>query len=66
MKKNENLKKKDIPLIVIIASFISIVLNFIFASDEMNFGFWLRVISGILIIIGMFLTIRERKKGNIE
>tara|TARA_R110002050_G_scaffold273016_1_gene416866 strand:- start:12020 stop:12202 length:183 start_codon:yes stop_codon:yes gene_type:complete len=60
------MKKKDLPLIVIIASFILIILNFIFTSDEMNSGFWLRIISSLLLIIGMFLTMRERKKGNLE
>ena len=56
--------KKNLPLIVIIASFVLIILNFIFTSDEMNSGFWLRIISSLLLIIGMYLTIKERKKGN--
>jgi asparagine N-glycosylation enzyme membrane subunit Stt3 len=56
--------KKNLPLIVIIASFVLIILNFVFTSDEMNSGFWLRIISSLLIIIGMYLTIKERKKGN--
>jgi len=58
--------KKNLPLIVIIASFVLIILNFVFTSDDMNSGFWLRIISSVLLIIGMFLTIKERKKGNLE
>ncbi len=58
--------KKNLPLIVIIASFVLIILNFVFTSDEMNSGFWLRIISSLLLIIGMYLTIKERKKGNIK
>ena len=58
--------KKNLPLIVIIASFVLIILNFVFTSDEMNSGFWLRIISSLLLIIGMYLTIKERKKGNLK
>ena len=56
------MKKNNLPLILIIVSFILIILNFIFTSDEMNFGFWLRIISSVLLILAMFFTIRERKK----
>jgi len=58
--------KKNLPLIVIIASFVLIILNFVFTSDEMNSGFWLRIISSLLLIIGMYLTLKERKKGNLN
>jgi len=58
--------KKNLPLIVIIASFVLIILNFVFTSDEMNSGFWLQIISSLLLIIGMYLTIKERKKGNLK
>ena len=58
--------RKNLPLIVIIASFVLIILNFVFTSDEMNSGFWLRIISSLLLIIGMYLTIKERKKGNLK
>ena len=56
------MKKDNFPLIIIIVSFILIILNFIFTSDEMNLGFWLRIISSILLILAMYFTIRERKK----
>lgn len=58
--------KKNLPLIVIITSAILLTVNFIFESDEMDFGFWLRTVSSVLIIIAMVLTIRERKNGNLE
>jgi asparagine N-glycosylation enzyme membrane subunit Stt3 len=56
------MKKDNLPLILIIACVVFIILNFIFTSDEMNSGFWLRIISSLLGILAMFLTIRERKK----
>ncbi|PCI06597.1 MAG: hypothetical protein COB73_09835 [Flavobacteriaceae bacterium] len=55
--------KKNIPLIVIIASSILIIGNFI-TSEKIDGGFWLRIISSALIILSMILTIRERKKQN--
>jgi hypothetical protein len=35
--------KKNLPLILIIVSIILIIVNFIFTSDEMDIGFWLRI-----------------------
>jgi len=58
------MKKDNLPLILIIVSFILIILNFIFTSDEMNSGFWLRITGSVLLIIAMALTIRDRKKRN--
>jgi hypothetical protein len=55
------MKKKDIPLILIILSFILIVGNII-KTDYHTIGFWLRVSSSLLLIIGMYLVIRNRKK----
>lgn len=57
------MKKKNLPLILIIVSVILIVLNFIFTSDEMNLGFWLRVSSSGFLILAMIFTIRNRKKN---
>ena len=56
------MKKNNSPLILIIVSFILIFLNFIFTSDEMNLGFWLRISGSILLISAMVITIRKRKK----
>ncbi|HKJ79908.1 MAG TPA: hypothetical protein VKA10_10245, partial [Prolixibacteraceae bacterium] len=61
-RKIEIMKKDNLPLILIIACVVFIILDFIFTSDEMNSGFWLRIISSLLGILAMFLTIRERKK----
>ena len=58
------MKKDNLLLILIIVSFILIILNFIFTSDEMNSGFWLRITGSFLLIIAMALTIRDRKKRN--
>jgi asparagine N-glycosylation enzyme membrane subunit Stt3 len=58
------MKKHNLPLFLIIVSFILIILNFIFTSDEMNSGFWLRITGSVLLIIAMALTIRDRKKRN--
>jgi asparagine N-glycosylation enzyme membrane subunit Stt3 len=56
------MKKDNLPLILIIVCVVFIILNFIFASNEMSAGFWLRIISSMLGILAMVLTIRERKK----
>ena len=56
------MKKENLPLILIIASLILIILNFTFASDEMDLGFWMRILSSGLIILAMIVTIRDRKK----
>ncbi len=61
-RKIELMKKDTLPLILIIVSFVLIILNFIFTSDEMNSGFWLRVTGSVLLILAMVLTIRDRKK----
>lgn len=51
------------PIAIIIASLVLIILNFTFAtSDESNWGFWMRILSSVLIILAMILTIRDRKK----
>ena len=53
--------KKNLPLIVIIASVLVTVAHFIF-TEKFDRGFWLPVTSSALVIIAMVLTIRERKK----
>lgn len=60
------MKKQNFPLLIIIASFILIVLNFIFESNIMNIGFWLRIIIGVLLIFAMLFTILERRKVTNE
>ena len=56
------MKKDTLPLILIIVSFVLIILNFIFTSEEMKSGFWLRVTGSVLLILAMVLKIRDRKK----
>ena len=53
--------KKNLPLIVIIASAILMIGNFI-TTDEIDRGFWMSTLSSVLIIISMVLTIRANKK----
>jgi hypothetical protein len=53
--------KKNLPLVLIIASAILIIANFIF-SKGYDLGFWMTTLSGVLIIISMVLTIRENEK----
>ena len=53
--------KKNLPLIVIIASAILIIGDFIM-TDEIDRGFWMSTLSSVLIIISMVLTIRANKK----
>ena len=57
------MKKENIPLIIIIVSFILIVANIV-TSEKIDSGFWLRITSSVLLIIAMFITIRDRKKQN--
>lgn len=56
------MNKVQLPLLLIIGSALLIVLNFIFTSDEMDTGFWLRILSSALLILAMFVTIRHHKK----
>jgi energy-coupling factor transporter transmembrane protein EcfT len=57
------MKKENIPLIIIIVSFILIVANIV-TSEKIDSRFWLRITSSVLLIIAMFITIRDRKKQN--
>ncbi|WP_299386301.1 hypothetical protein [uncultured Lacinutrix sp.] len=52
--------KKTLPLIVIIASVILLLVNYIM-SDYINRGFWLSTLSSALIIVSMALTIKANK-----
>tara|TARA_R110002096_G_scaffold387732_1_gene581949 strand:+ start:284 stop:460 length:177 start_codon:yes stop_codon:yes gene_type:complete len=53
--------KKNLPLIVIIASAILMIGNFI-TTEEIDSGFWMSTLSSVLIILSMVLTIRANKK----
>jgi len=60
------MKKKDLPLAIIIASFGLIIWNFFITDFNVDKGFWFRIISSILMIIAMILTIQKRKKEKKE
>ena len=60
--QKKQMKKENLPLIIIVVSIILIIINFIFKPDEMDLWFWLRVVSSGLLILAMFLRIRDRKK----
>ena len=57
------MRKINYPLLLIVASTILIIVNFINSWDKMDFGFWGRIISLILLILAMVITIRETKKN---
>ena len=55
-------KMKNLPVILIVLSVVLIILNFIFTSDEMNLGFWLRTLGSASLIISMLIVIKQRKR----
>lgn len=55
------MKKNNVPIGLIIASVLLIVFNFIDSWNEMDKGFWMRIISSLLLIIAMALTIKNNK-----
>ena len=61
--ESKRMKKENLPLIIIIASFILIIANII-TSEKIDAGFWIRILSSVLLIIAMFIAIRDRKKQN--
>ena len=64
LKTKTELINKNLPLILIIASAILIIANFMF-SEKFDRGFWMTTLSSVLIIIAMILTMRANKKqGN--
>lgn len=56
------MKRKNLPLLIIIASAILIAINFIFISEDMGLGFWMRILSSLMIILAMYITIKEQDK----
>jgi hypothetical protein len=53
--------KKNLPLLLIIASAILIIGDFIF-SEAFDRGFWMSISSSVLVIASMLLIIRANKK----
>lgn len=54
------MKRKNLPLLIVIASAILIAINFIFISEDMGLGFWMRILSSLMIILAMYVTIKGR------
>ena len=55
--------KINYPLLLIITSAIWIIVSFINSWDQMDFRFWGRVISLVLLILAMVITIHDNKKN---
>ncbi|MFT4806348.1 MAG: hypothetical protein ACI9YE_003582 [Psychroserpens sp.] len=53
--------KKNLPLLLIIASAILIIGDFMF-SEAFDRGFWMSIVSSVLVIASMLLIIRANKK----
>ena len=54
--------KKGLPLLLIIASSILIIINFI-TSEKIDSGFWMSISSSVLVILAMILTIKGQKNN---
>ncbi|MFT7050558.1 MAG: ribose/xylose/arabinose/galactoside ABC-type transport system permease subunit [Psychroserpens sp.] len=57
------MKKNNVPAVLITASILLIALNAA-TTDEFDNGFWMQTLSGVLLILAMLLTIRNRNKTN--
>lgn len=53
------MKNNKLPIILIIASIVLLVINFI-DSDTTDKGFWMRIASSLLLILAMILTIKNK------
>ena len=58
------MKNNKLPIILIIASTILILFNFIDSGNEMDKGFWMRIVSSLLLILAMVLTIKNNNNEN--
>jgi hypothetical protein len=57
--------KKHLPLILIIASAILIVINFV-KAEQIDNSFWMNISSSVLLIIAMLWTLKAREKRSVE
>lgn len=55
------MKKENVPFFIMIISLILIILNIIITSHNINFGFWMRILSLVLLITAIYLSIQYRK-----
>jgi uncharacterized membrane protein len=58
------MKRENIPLLILIASFVLIVANII-TSDEYDFGFWARIIANVFIILGVFKGVKVKREPKL-
>ncbi|WP_156168340.1 hypothetical protein [Kordia zhangzhouensis] len=57
------MKKSTLPIILIVASIILIVVNSI-TTEAFDRGFWMRILSSVLLIVAMVLTIRSERRSS--
>ncbi len=61
------IRKNTFRKIIIILSVLLIIAELIYADfKNCDLGFWLRIFSGVLIIIAMSLGLRQAKRGNLK
>ena len=59
--------KKKLRIILIIICGLIIIYDLIYADfNNLDKSFWLNIISATLVILGLFLSIRESKKNKID
>lgn len=57
------MKKTLLPVILIIASVVLIIVN-LATAEEYNQGFYMRILSSVLLIVAMLFTMRALKKND--
>ena len=61
------IKKNTIRKIIIILSVLLIIAELIYEDfRNLDPGFWLRISSGVLIIVAMSFGLRQAKRGNFK
>ncbi len=54
--------KRNLALIIIAVSLILILVNILFTSDQMDLGYWLRIVAVIFLILAMLVSIWDNGK----
>ncbi|MCK0157834.1 hypothetical protein MWU65_11625 [Cellulophaga sp. F20128] len=61
------MKKKHIPYIVLVCCVLLIGMHLVMANfNDLTLGFYVGIISAVLVAIAMLLNIRDRRRGNIK
>lgn len=58
------MKKQTIYIVLILLGTALIISNFLWASETMDAGFWLRIISNVLVVLAMSFSLVELRKKN--